>query len=184
MDETEAPTPSPALLKAVALLEIPSVLVGKMGAWLILPMTGALIYEVVSRYIFDAPTIWAYDMTYMFAGSLFMLGSAYALRQGSHVRADFLLASRPPRWQAAIDVFLYVFVYFPAIALFLETSTVFALQSWQQGETFPQSPWMPIIYPLKTVIPLTLVLLLVQGVAELLKAVWTVRTNVAFRRPV
>jgi TRAP-type mannitol/chloroaromatic compound transport system permease small subunit len=173
--------PSPALLKVIAVLEYPSVLVGKLGAWLILPMTAGLVYEVVSRYIFDAPTIWAYDMTYMFAGSLFMLGSAYALRQGSHVRADFLLSSRPPRWQAAIDVFLYVVVYFPAIALFLETSTTFALQSWQQGETFPQSPWMPIIYPLKTVIPVTLVLLLIQGVAELLKAIWTFRNNVAFR---
>jgi len=183
MDEAEIPTPSPELLKAIALLELPSVLVGKLGAWLILPMVGALVYEVVSRYIFDAPTIWAYDMTYILAGSLFMLGSAYALRQGSHVRADFILSTQPPRWQAAVDIVLYVVVYFPAIALFLETSTGFALQSWQQGETFPQSPWMPIIYPLKTVIPITLLLLLIQGVAELLKAIWTFRTNLAFRHP-
>jgi TRAP-type mannitol/chloroaromatic compound transport system permease small subunit len=183
MDEIESPTPSQGLVKAIELLEIPTLVFGKLGAWLILPMSGALVYEVISRYVFNAPTIWAYDMTYIFAGSLFMLGSAYALRQGSHVRADFLLISRPPRWQAAIDVFLYLLVYFPAIALFFQTSSEFAIQSWQQGEAFPQSPWMPIIYPLKTVMPLTLFLLLLQGLAEFLKSAWTLRYNLPFRAP-
>jgi TRAP-type mannitol/chloroaromatic compound transport system permease small subunit len=176
----EMPTPSPALLRAIAILEFPSIVVAKLAAWLIVPMTGGLVYEVVARYIFNAPTIWAYDMTYMFAGALFMLGSAYALRQGVHVRADFLTGMQTPRWQASIDIVLYVVVYFPAIALFLDTSLNFAIQSWLQGESFPQSPWMPIIYPLKTVMPVTLVLLLIQGIAELLKASWTLRTNVAF----
>ncbi len=182
MDETvEMPAPPPALLKVIAVLEFPSVIVAKLAAWLIVPMTGALVYEVVARYIFNAPTIWAYDMTYMFAGALFMLGSAYALRQGIHVRADFITSMQQPRWQALIDVVLYILVYFPAIALFLDTSLNFAIQSWLQGESFPQSPWMPIIYPLKTVMPLTLVLLLIQGLAELLKALWTLRTNMIFR---
>ena len=179
---TETPTPPETLLKVVAVLEFPTVIVAKAAAWLIVPMTCALVYEVVARYIFNAPTVWAYDVTYMLAGSLFMLGAAYALRQGSHVRADFLLSAQNPRWQALVDVVLYVLVYFPAIALFLQTSLTFAFQSWQQGETFPQSPWMPIIYPLKTVMPVTLLLLLIQGVAELLKAAWTFRTNVIFRR--
>lgn len=182
MLDLDTPTPSPGLLKVISFLEFPSLLVAKTAAWLILPMTGALVYEVVSRYVFDAPTIWAYDVTYMFAGTLFMLGSAYALRQGSHVRADFLVSSKNPRWQALIDVALYLLVYFPAIALFFQTSTVFAVQSWMQGETFPQSPWMPIIYPLKTVMPVTLALLFIQGIAEFLKAFWTLRTNVAFQR--
>jgi TRAP-type mannitol/chloroaromatic compound transport system permease small subunit len=177
----EMPTPPPSLRKAIAILEFPTVLVAKLGAWVILPMTGALVYEVISRYIFNAPTMWAYDITYLMAGTLFMLGSAYALRQGSHVRADFLLSAQNPRWQAMVDVALYLAVYFPATALFFNVSMSFAFQSWQQGETFPQSPWMPIIYPLKTVMPVTLFLLFVQGIAELLKALWTVRTNVRFK---
>ena len=180
MDEAEVLTPSPALLKTIAVLEFPTVLVAKAAAWLILPMTIALVYEVVARYIFNAPTIWAYDVTYILAGALFMLGAAYALRQGSHVRADFLLSTQNPRWQALIDVVLYLLVYFPATALFFQTSFVFATQSWMQGETFPQSPWMPIIYPLKTVMPMTLALLFIQGIAEFLKAFWTLRTNVRF----
>ena len=178
----ETPTPSPALLKTISMLEFPTVLVAKTAAWLIIPMTGALVYEVVARYIFNAPTIWAYDVTYILAGSLFMLGAAFALRQGSHVRADFLLSSQNPRWQALIDIVLYLLVYFPAVALFFQTSFDFAFQSWMQGETFPQSPWMPIIYPLKTVMPVTLALLFIQGIAEFLKALWTFRTNVSFRK--
>ena len=173
--------PSASLLKLIAVLELPSVIVAKFGAWLILPMTASLVYEVVARYIFQSPTIWAYDTTYMMAGALFMLGSAYALRNGSHVRADFLLLALRPRWQALTDVVLYVLVYFPAIALFFSASLTFTMQSWQQHETYPQSPWMPIIYPLKTVMPVTLLLLLIQGVAELLKAVWTLRHDVPFR---
>lgn len=176
------PTPPPSLLKVIGVLELPVVFIAKLSAWLIVPMTGALVYEVVSRYIFNAPTIWAYDVTYMFSGALFMLGSAYALRQGTHVRADFLLDALSPRWQATIDIILYVAVYFPAMALFFWASFKFAAESWAQGETYPQSPWMPIIYPLKTVMPMTLLLLLIQGVAELLKTVWVFRHNVAFKR--
>jgi TRAP-type mannitol/chloroaromatic compound transport system permease small subunit len=174
--------PPAALLSTIAVLEYPSVIVAKLAAWVILPMTGALVYEVVSRYVFDKPTIWAYDMTYMFSGALFMLGSAYALRNGSHVRADFLLTALKPRWQALIDVALYLFVYFPAIGLFFWASFKFTLQSWQQQETYPGSPWMPIIYPLKSAMPVTLALLLLQGVAEVLKAQWTARHNMPFTR--
>lgn len=174
--------PSAALLRAIALLELPSIVVGKLAAWLILPLVGALMYEVISRYIFNSPTIWAYDITYMFAGALFMLGAAYALHKGSHVRADFLLASCRPRWQAMVDTVLYLFLYFPAMALFFKASLAFSVQSWEQLETYPQSPWMPIIYPLKTVIPVTLLLLLIQGVAELLKTLWVVRNDIPFKK--
>jgi TRAP-type mannitol/chloroaromatic compound transport system permease small subunit len=178
----ETKTPHESLLKIIQVLELPVVFAAKASAWLIVPMTGGLVYEVVSRYIFNAPTIWAYDMTYMFSGALFMLGSAYALRQGTHVRADFLLEGKSPRLQATIDIVLYVAVYFPAMAMFFWASFTFAAQSWEQGEAYPQSPWMPIIYPLKIVMPITLALLLIQGAAELLKTVWVLRHNTAFQR--
>jgi TRAP-type mannitol/chloroaromatic compound transport system permease small subunit len=174
--------PPPFLRQVIAVLEFPTVLVAKTAAWLIVPMTLALVYEVVARYIFNAPTVWAYDVTYILAGSLFMLGAAYALRQGSHVRADFLLSAQNPRWQALIDVVLYLVVYFPATVLFFNASMSFAFQSWIQGETYPQSPWMPIIYPLKSVMPAALLLLFLQGVAEFLKALWTLHTNVSFSK--
>jgi TRAP-type mannitol/chloroaromatic compound transport system permease small subunit len=178
----ETKTPHESLLKVIRVLELPVVFIAKVSAWLIVPMTAGLVYEVVSRYIFNAPTVWAYDMTYMFSGALFMLGSAYALRQGTHVRADFLLEGKSPRLQAMVDFILYVGVYFPAMVLFFGASFTYAAQSWAQSETYPQSPWMPIIYPLKIVMPVTLALLLIQGVAELLKTVWVLRHNTAFQR--
>jgi TRAP-type mannitol/chloroaromatic compound transport system permease small subunit len=180
MAEAPTRTPPDALLAAIALLELPGSIVAKLAAWVILPMVGALVYEVVSRYIFDRPTVWAYDITYMMSGALFMLGAAYALRNGSHVRADFLLTALRPKWQAIIDVVLYLAVYFPAMGLFFWVSFGFALQSTRQQETYPGSPWMPLIYPLKIVMPVTLALLLVQGIAELLKAQWTARTDTPF----
>ncbi len=176
----EAHGPSPGLLRVIRILEYPAIAVGKLAAWLILPLVGALAYEVVSRYLFNKPTIWAYDMTYMFAGTLFMLGSAYALQKGSHVRADFLLAGLRPRWQALMDAILYVVLYFPAMILFFNGGMHFAAQSWRQLELYPQSPWMPPIYPLKTVIPVTVGLLLIQGFAELIKAIWVVRHDSPF----
>jgi TRAP-type mannitol/chloroaromatic compound transport system permease small subunit len=173
--------PSPGLRRLLAALEYPSRLIGKLAAWLILPLTGALVYEVTSRYVFNKPTIWAYDMTYMLSSTIFMLGAAYALQKGSHVRADFLLALLKPRWQAFLDAVLYVVLYFPAMALFFLVSLRFASQSWMQHELYPQSPWMPPIYPLKAVIPVTVFLLLLQGVAELIKACWVIRHNTPFR---
>ncbi|HSN19139.1 MAG TPA: TRAP transporter small permease subunit [Usitatibacter sp.] len=175
-----ARTPPEPLLAAIRLLELPAVAIAKLAAWVIVPMTGALVYEVVSRYVFGKPTVWAYDITYMMAGALFMLGAAYALRNGSHVRADFLLTALRPRWQAMIDLALYLCVYFPAIGIFFWVSVGFAVQSVRQQETYPESPWMPIIYPLKLVIPVTLALLLLQGLAEVLKAQWTARTDAPF----
>lgn len=175
------PRPSGRLHSLLAILEFPCTLIAKLAAWLILPLTGALVYEVVSRYIFNKPTIWAYDMTYMLSSTVFMLGTAYALRKGSHVRVDFLLALLKPRWQALMDAILYVVLYFPAMGLFFSISLRFAKQSWMQGELYPQSPWMPPIYPLKAVIPITILLLLLQGVAELIKALWVVRHNTPFK---
>lgn len=180
MAEAQPRTPPDALLGAIRLLEFPSIAVAKLAAWVIVPMTGALVYEVVSRYIFDRPTVWAYDITYMAAGALFMLGAAYALRNGSHVRADFLLTALRPKWQAIIDLVLYLGVYFPAIGIFFWVSLGFAVQSVRQQETYPESPWMPIIYPLKIVMPVTLALLLLQGLSEVLKAQWTARTDTPF----
>lgn len=169
--------PPPGLVRLVRILEMPTLVVANVAAWLILPMVLVLVYDVVLRYFLDSPVIWAYDVTYMLAGTLFMLGSAYALKNGAHVRADILFSHRAPRWQATIDVAIYLLGYFPVMFLFLWVSGEYALHSWQQQETYPLSPWMPIIYPFKTVMPVTVLLLIVQGLAELLKTGWTVKTN-------
>ncbi len=172
----------PGLHAVVRALDIPGRWAGKLVAWLIVPMVAVLVYEVISRYALGSPTIWAYDMTYMLYAAIFMLGAAYALGTDSHVRADFLYNILPPRYQALIDATFYVLLFFPAIGIFTWLTYDFALVSWQRQETIPTSPWMPPIYPLKTVMPVTGVLLLVQGVSETLKCGYCIATNRPFRQ--
>ena len=137
-------------------------------------MVGCLVYEVVARYFFESPTVWAYDMTYMLYGSHFMLGAAYTLSVQGHIRTDFFYRLWPPRWQGAVDAMLYACLFFPAMAFFLWDSWDFALTSWVRQELGISSPWNPPIYPFKTVIPVTATLLILQGVSEFIKSLHAV----------
>lgn len=170
-----------SLKPIIAVLDLPAHWVGKAAAWLIVPLVGVLVYEVFMRYVLNSPTIWAYDLTYMFYGSIFMLGAAYALGRDAHVRADFIYQHLSPRGQGAIDGFFYLVFFFPAIGIFTWLTFEEAMHSWQIGERIPSSPWMPIIYPYKAVMPVTGALLLVQGVSELLKNLYSILTNNYFR---
>lgn len=169
------------LRRTVAILDLPALWAGKLVAWLIVPMIGALITEVVMRYIIGRPTIWAYDITYMLYGTLFMLGAAYTLGRNGHVRADFLFNIMSPRWQGLIDGAFTLLLFFPAMLFFTLATYDYAAVSWMREERIPTSPWMPIIYPLKTVMPVTGALLMIQGVSELLKSIYCIATNRPFR---
>lgn len=161
----------------VSALDIPSRWVGLVTAWLILPLVGVLVYGVIMRYGLNAPPIWTYDITYMLYGAQFMLGAAYTLQRDEHVRADFLYQYLSPRWQSAIDAGFYIVLFFPAIGFFTWVSADYALISWIRGAHIPTSPWMPIIYPLKTVMPVTGALLLIQGLSELIKCIYAIITD-------
>jgi TRAP-type mannitol/chloroaromatic compound transport system permease small subunit len=141
----------------------------RLFAWLVLPLMAVMAYEVVVRYA-ARPTIWAYDSSYMIYGAMFMLGAAYTLHRGAHIRADFLYRMWSVRTQGMVDAICYVVFYFPGIGFFMWIGSEFALESWLQQERSAASAWMPPIYPLKTVIPIAAALLLVQGVSELIKS--------------
>ena len=143
--------------------------VGRIAAWLIIPMVASLVYEVTARYLFDAPTIWAYDMTYMLYGTFFMLGSAWTLQRGGHIRTDTFYAEWSPQRKAWVDIACYLMLYLPAMAVFLKLGAEYFWKSFQQNERIVTSPWLPIVWPFKLVMPVTAVLLIVQGVSELIK---------------
>jgi TRAP-type mannitol/chloroaromatic compound transport system permease small subunit len=172
-----ATRPAPALASIIKGIDGISTRIGQLTAWLILPMTLAICYEVGARHFFRAPTIWAYDVTYMLYGTHFMLGAAYTLRRGGHVRTDMLYQGWPPRRQHLVDAVGYLFFFFPGMLLILYFGWQEAWHAWELSERSEASPWRPIIYPFKAVIPLTALLLLVQGVAELLKSLYTIRTG-------
>jgi TRAP-type mannitol/chloroaromatic compound transport system permease small subunit len=167
--------PPPAMLKTIRVCDAVGLWSGKIVAWLILPMVGSLVYEVIARYVFDAPTIWAYDMTYILYGSYFMLGSAYTLLKKGHIRTDSYYAAWPVRRQGLVDAVCYAVFYFPAMLAFLYVCWGFFVRSAAMAERVVSSPWMPPIYPLKGALALAVLLLIIQGVSEFLKSAWAAR---------
>ena len=151
---------------------------GTWIAWLNIPLVLAVSYEVVARYGFNAPTIWAYDVSFMLYATIFMLGAAYALHKGAHIRTDFFFEKWSIRTRGVIDSVAYIAFFFPALGVFLYVSGAEGWYAFEIGETSEQSPWRPILWPFKMVVPLTCLLLMIQGVAETIKSVYAARTGV------
>ncbi|MCA3628827.1 MAG: TRAP transporter small permease subunit [Methylobacterium sp.] len=154
-----------------------SVAVGKFGAWSIVILTLAMCYEVFARYLLQAPTEWAFDMSYILYGTLFMLAGPYALSRNGHVRGDFLYRQWPVRRQAAFDLVLYFLFFFPGILALCYAGYGFAAFSWMIGEHSSNSPNGPPLYHFKTLIPVVGGLMLLQGCAEVVRAVRAIRTG-------
>ena len=165
------------LLRVARRLDLVSLGAGYLTAWLIAPMVLSLTYEVISRYVFNAPTEWAYDMTFMLYGGYFMLGAAYTLLRKGHVRTDSLYAEWSPRRQAATDLACYLLMFLPFVGVFVFTGWGYFLKAYLTHETFVSSSWQPITWPFKLAVPVAGVLLLVQGLSECLKCVHTLRNG-------
>jgi TRAP-type mannitol/chloroaromatic compound transport system permease small subunit len=171
-----AKSPAPGLLdRVIAVIEGLSAATGWVAGWLIVPMTLGISYEVAARYAFNAPTVWAYDVTYMLFGAQFMLAAAYTLLKGGHIRTDVFYEQWSPRTRATVDAVSYVLFFFPGLLFVLYASAGEAWHSWLIGERSDWTPWRPIIYPLKAVIPVTAILLLLQGFVELVKCLRVIR---------
>jgi TRAP-type mannitol/chloroaromatic compound transport system permease small subunit len=165
-----ASLPYPRLRAVIRFIDAISVWSGKIVGWLILPMVGSLVYEVTARYLFNAPTVWAYDMTYMLYGSFFMLGAAYTLQRKGHIRTDMFYGAWSPRRQGWVDAVCYLLFFFPGMIVFLVVTWDFFAVSFGRGERVVTSPWMPIVYPLKGAMFAATLLLVLQGVAEFLRS--------------
>jgi TRAP-type mannitol/chloroaromatic compound transport system permease small subunit len=151
---------------------------GTWVAWLNLPLVAAVSFEVVARYVFNAPTIWSFDVTYMLYGTIFMLGAAYALHKGAHIRTDFFYERWSTRTKGMVDSISYVVFFFPSLIMFLAASGSEAWYAYTIQEVSEQTPWRPILWPYKTIVPLTCVLLMLQGVSETIKSVYAWRSGV------
>lgn len=144
---------------------------GKAFAWLIVGLTLLVCAEVFKRYILNAPTAWIYDANNMFYGTLFMMCGAYALAHDGHVRGDFLYGNFKPRTQAALDLALYILFFIPGIVALVYAGVDFAEDSWRINEHSTVTADGPPIYHFKTVIPIAGVLVLLQGISEIIRCV-------------
>jgi TRAP-type mannitol/chloroaromatic compound transport system permease small subunit len=169
---------SPGLIKTVRMIDKFTDTTGTWIAWLNVPLVAVVAYEVFARYVFHAPTIWSFDLTYMLYGTIFMLGAAFALHKGAHIRTDFFYEKWSAKTKGMVDATSYIVFFFPSIFMLLWISGGEAWYAFDIKETSEQTPWRPILWPYKSVVPLTCVFLLIQGVSELIKSFYAARTGV------
>ncbi|MFL6937609.1 MAG: TRAP transporter small permease subunit [Xanthobacteraceae bacterium] len=151
--------------------------VGKTVAWLIIALMLVVCAEVFKRYILNAPTAWIFDAENMLYGTFFMLGGAYTLAQNAHVRGDFLYSSMRPRTQASLDLALYLVFFIPGIAALIYAGYYYAADSWRIAEHSTVTAEGPPVYQFKAMIPLAGMLVMLQGVAEIVRCIVCIKAG-------
>jgi len=166
------------MARTIVAVDTFSLWVGRLVAWATLPLMGAMLYEITARYAFTAPTMWAYDISRMIYGAMFVIGAGYALSKGVHIRSDFLYRNWKVTTQARVDATLYIVFYFPSMLIFFWVATQWAWGSLSQGERGTDTAFMPLLGPIKSCLPVGVAFLVIQGVSELLKALYAARKGV------
>ena len=152
-----------------------STFVGQTFSWLIVALTLMITWEVFSRYVLDHPHSWAFDVMIIMYGTLFMMAGAYTLAKSGHVRGDVLYGFFQPRTQATIDLILYIVFFIPGVFALTYAGYYFAVESLALRETSNITAEGPPIYPFKMVLPLAGVILLAQGIVEIIRCVICIR---------
>lgn len=174
--------------------------VGKLVSWFVVPLCLAVVYEVIVRnfgtdvtlygpelwrkltdgdsptLVDYSPTLWAYDVSRMLYGAMFMLGAAYALSRGVHIRADFIYRNWSDRTQALVDLVLYIVLFMTGMIALFYYGAEYAWNAWSRGERAMDTAWMPLLGPVRSAIPIGVGLLILQGVSEILKC-WYAATK-------
>ena len=143
--------------------------VGSWARWLCLALVVVGVYEVVMRYVFNAPTIWAYETGSMIGGSIYALGWGYCLLHKSHIRVDIFFSRLSARGQAIADVVLASIFFFPLMGILAQRSIFWAIRAWNRSEVMMESYWYPPAGPFRTVIAVGICLLFAQGLAKLIR---------------
>ncbi len=169
--------PSRGYLAIIGVIDGITEYTGYVFTLLVIPLIVANVIEVFMRYVMNAPTSWALDVTTMSFGALFMLGAAYALLKGAHVRTDMLWEKFSDRKKGIIDSTAYVLFFLPSMAILFAISIDDFLYSLSINEKSTSGIWQPVIWPLRAVIPLAAALLFLQGISELVKSLWAARTG-------
>lgn len=144
---------------------------GKLVCWLIIPQILALVYEVIARYIFNSPTIWSLETTYMIYGTHYLMGAGYTLLIKGHVKIDIFYNRMSPLQQAIIHLICYLIFFFPIIAILIYGGGDFVYASWLIREKSWQSGWRPVLFPFKAMMVVSFSLLFLQGISEFLRLI-------------
>ena len=149
-------------------LEVVTDVAAFIGILIIVPLILGMVYEVLSRYIFSAPTFWAYELGYMMMGAIFVLGMAYALKVRQHVTVDLIHGALGPRGKAAVNILGYC-VFIPCVAWLTYALWGYTLRAYVGGELSGQSAWNPQIWPYRVVLTIGFLVFLLQVLIEFVK---------------
>ncbi len=163
--------------RLIQIIEYSTTGVGVCAAWLILPLILATGFEVFSRYVLGAPTVWAFDVGYMLTGSHFLLGGALTLRDKAHIRIDVLYSKFSPRWQAVVDTLAFALIALPVTCLMSIALWEYAYDAYLSRELSGESAWNPIIWPFRMVFFSGFAFLALQCFVEVLRASHTAITG-------
>ncbi len=151
---------------------------GQIFSWLIVALTFLITWEVFARYALNNPNPWAFDLMIMAYGAAFMMAGAYTLAKSGHVRGDVLYGFFPPRLQAGLDLVLYIVFFIPGVVALVWAGYTYAAESLAINESSTLTANGPPLYPFKMVIPISGALLLLQGVAEIIRCILCLRDGV------
>ncbi|WP_209125669.1 TRAP transporter small permease subunit [Alkalihalobacillus sp. BA299] len=155
--------------KICAGIELLNEKVAKFSAWTILILILVVTYEVISRYVFNQPTKWSYEMSYFISSFFIIMAMALTLKTKNHVNIDIFYNKFSRRKKLLLSIFFNLVFFFPFWFLLLYTMIPNILNSFQTGERSSYGSWLPLIWPFKTWIFIGLTLLFIQGVLEFLK---------------
>ncbi len=143
---------------------------GVVGAWVMAPLILSMVYEVLARHLFDAPTFWAYEVGYMLAGTCYLCGMAYCMKERGHIRVDFIYDNIGPRGRAVVDICGFVFLMLPGAIWVTFGLGEYAHEAFESGEVSGESAWNPVIWPFRTVWVVAFAVLCLQAFAELVRS--------------
>lgn len=174
---SETALPSAGYLATIRVIDKSTEYTGYLFALISAPLIFANTYEVISRYVFNQPTEWALDVTTQSFAALFMLGAPYALLKGAHVRTDMLWEKFTDRNKGLIDAIGFIILFMPTMMVLTYISIDDFFYSMSINERSNTTSWQPVIWPLRAVIPLSCALMFIQGISEILKCLYAVRTG-------
>ena len=166
--------------KVLRFIDYLSDLSGKSVRWLAMILVLVMTTEVVMRYGFNHPTMWAYESSLQLGCAMYALAYCYAQRHDAHVRVDIFYTHLSPRGKATIDVICGLMMFLPVIGLLVGASWVWAIKSWTIQEKMVETYWYPPYYPLRTVVAIGWTMLGLQGLAGILRSFYTLIRNKAY----
>lgn len=160
--------------KIIKFIDALNEFIGRITSYIVYILLFVVVYEVVKRKIFNAPTMWAFELSYMLYAVMFLIGFGYTLKHQMHIGIDVIYTRFSKKTQGILDLITFFLFFIPFTIIAMKSTWEFMYQSWQ-GMEHSQSPWAPPIYPFKTFMPIAFFLLFLQGISQAIKSYYKIK---------